>query len=813
MTDFGQDFRFGARLLAKSPGFTTVAVLSLALGIGANSAIFSLVDAVLLRPLNFPEPDRLCIIWEDYSRIGFPRNTPAPANYADWKSQNHTFETIAAMSWGSFSLTGDGTPEKVQANLVTADFLPMLGVKPLHGRFFLADEDRPGSNDVVIISYGLWQRRYGGDPGLLGRDILLDDHKTTIVGIMPMGFQFLEDNGAATVGIDLWKPIAFTPENLSNNRGSHYLTLAGRLRPGITIAQAQADIETITSRIAADHPDHARDLRANVFSLRDQLTGDVRPALLVLLAAVALVLLIACVNLANLELSRSANRAREIAVRSALGASRWRLARQMLTESLLLAAMGGFAGLLLARMSFVFLRQLVPPSMALSTGLKLNYQVLVFTLLVSTLAGVLFGLAPARRAGRIDLNDAIKAGGRSVSNAGRSLRRLLVVSEVSLALLLLIGAGLLIQTFLRLRGLDLGIRPDNVLAVRTTLPRSKYARLPARAAFYTDVLERVQHLPAVISAGYTTAVPLTWKGGTNSFTVEGHSEQVFDRDAIFRQISPDYFRTMGTSLIRGRFFDAHDGPDSLPVAIINQTMALTGWDGDDPLGKRFARDEGPDNKPRWVTVVGIVADVSEMGLQAPPKAEMYFPYQQTDVFWNAPRDLVIRTAGDPMPLAGVVRGEVWAVDPSQPVSDVRKVDDILEGEVVQQRLGMVLLAVFAGLALLLAAIGIYGVLSYGVSERTQEIGVRMALGATRASVLRLVIGDSMALAAAGIAVGTVSALAATRLMSSLLFGISTRDPLTFMSVPLIVAIVSLSASYLPARRATRVEPIAAVRYE
>jgi putative ABC transport system permease protein len=812
MTNIGQDLKFGARMLSKNLGFTAVAVLSLALGIGANTAIFSLVDAVLLRPLNFKDPDRLCIIWEDASRIGFPRNTPAPANYADWKSQNQTFETIAAMSWASFSLTGDGMPEKIQANLVTWDLLPMLGVKPLYGRFFLPEEDQPGRNDVAIISYGLWQRRYGGDPGLVGRDILLDDRKTTVIGIMPMGFEFLDKVDYASFGIDLWKPRAFTPEQL-NNRGGHYLAVAGRLKQGVSLKEAQADIETITQRIAQDHPDHARDLRANVFSIREELAGGVRPALLVLLAAVALVLLIACVNLANLLLSRSAGRSKEIAVRSALGAGAWRLTRQMLTESLLLSTMGAGAGLLLARLSFNFLKQLVPGSMTLSTDLRLNYQVLAFTLVISSVAGILFGLAPARRAGRVDLNDALKAGGRGGITASRGLRRVLVVSEVSLALLLLIAAGLLIRSFIHLQRLDLGMQPDNVLAVRTTLPQAKYAKLSARAAFYGDVLQRVERLPGVISAAYTTSVPLTWKGGTNSFIVEGHPEPQFDRDAIFRQISSDYFRTLRTPLRRGRFFDGHDGPDTLPVGIVNDTMARQFWQGEDPVGKRFARDVGPGNTPTWVTVVGVVADVSEMGLQAPPKAEMYFPYQQTDVYWNAPRDLVVHTVGDPLALASAVRAEVWAVDGSQPVSEIRSVDDILQGELVQQRLGTVLLAVFAGLALLLAGIGIYGVLAYGVAQRAQEMGVRMALGASSGKVLRLVIGDAMILSSIGIALGIAASFALTRLMATLLFGVSATDPFTFLSVPVIVAAVSLAASYLPARRATQVQPIAVMRYE
>src|SRR5262249_35698090 len=485
-----------------------------------------------------------------------------------------------------------------------------------------------------------------------------DDRKTTVIGVMPAGFQLLDKE------TDLWVPKAFSPEEL-NRRGAHYLTVIGRLKSGVSLSEADADIKTITRRIAQDHPDHAYGLRANVFSMRSQITGVVRPALLVLLSAVGLVLLIACVNLANLQLSRAAERSREIAVRSALGASRAGLARQLLTESLLLALSGAAGGMLLAYFSFGFLKQLVPAQMALSARLGINNQVFFFTMGVSIVSGILFGLAPARHAGRIDLNEALKSGGRGQTTSGRGIRRALVISEVALALLLLIGAGLLIKTFARLRSLDIGIRADNVLVAKTALPFSKYGKLPKRTAFYNDVLERVEKLPGLISAGYTMAAPLTWKGGTNSFTVEGHPEQTFSRDAMFRQISPDYFRTMGTPLRRGRFFDRGDGPDSLRVAIINETMAAQFWQGDDALGKRFARDEGgPGTPPNWATVVGIVADVAEMGLQAPHKAEMYFPYQQTDVFWTAPRDLVIHASGDPLRLASLVRSEVWAVDPS-----------------------------------------------------------------------------------------------------------------------------------------------------
>jgi predicted permease len=808
-----QDVRFGLRILAKSPGFTAVAVLSLALGIGANTAIFSLVDAVLLRPLPFKQPDRLVMVWEDASFAGFPRNTPAPANYADWKSQNETFEDMAATATGDYSLTGDDEPEKVEATAVTANFFDVLGISPSIGRFFLPDEDQPGARKVAVLSYGLWQRRFGGNPALVGTDILLDGEKANVVGIMPASAAVAAPGlGDYRQDIDLWVPIAFTPQQLSD-RGSHYLTVVGRLKEGVQLKQAQTDIETIMQRIVRDHPDQAEGLKAFVLSLREQFTGKVRPALIVLLAAVGCVLLIACANLANLQLSRAAARNKEIAIRTALGASRSRISRQLLTESMLLAALGTIGGLLMARWSFAFLKQLVPDGMALSARLGVNGPVFCFTLLLSLLAGVLFGLAPARNAAKVDLNEGLKQGaGRGTATGSSRLRACLVVSEVSLALVLLIGAGLLITTFVRLRKLDTGMRPENVLRVRTALSFRKYENLAKRAAFYPDVLERVKALPGVISAGYTTWLPLTVKGGTQGFSVEGHSQDHVNRDAVFRQVSEDYFRTLGVTLLAGRSFDQHDGPESPSVAIINETMAREFWPDQNALSKRFKRSYPGDTAP-WQTVVGIIADIKEMGLQAPPKAAMYFPWQQTDVFWTAPRDLVVHTAGDPMKLAGAVRAAVWAVDPAQPVSAIRTLEEMLDTEVTQQRLGMTLLASFAGLALLLAGLGIYGVLSYAVEQRTQEIGVRIALGASRKDVLALVVGDGMKLALIGVGAGLLVAFALTRIMAGLLFGVSPTDPVTFVSVPVLLTLVALASSYLPARRATEIDPILAVRYE
>ena len=809
METLWQDLRFGVRQLLRKPGFALIAVLSLALGIGANTAIFSLVDAVLLRPLPFSDPDRLVMVWEDAAKVGFPRNTPAPANYVDWKTKNKVFEDMAAITYGSYALTDEGEPEKVESQNVTANFFPLLGVKPILGRTFTEEEDKPSANRVALVGYSLWQRRFGGDPSLVGKEILLDGRKHNVLGVMPPGFQFL----AKEVG--LWTPAAFSPEELAN-RGGHYLTVVARLKPGVSVTQAHTDIAAVTQGINRANPSSwtGFELGSVVISLRQQLAGDVRPALIVLLVAVGFVLLIACANIANLLLARGAARYREIAVRTALGAGRRRIVRQLLTESVLLAVAGGAAGLVFAWLSFSFLKQIIPASMALNAGVRIDAKVFGFTMLLSLLTGIVFGLVPAFQAAKVDLNEALKqSGGRTGTGVGhRRLRSVLVVTEIALALVLLVGAGLLIQTFLKLRALDIGVSPENVLTLRTSLPRSKYSELPKRTAFYEQVLERVRAVPGVVAAGYATAVPLTWKGGTNGFTVEGR-EQGPGQDANSRQATTGYMETMGVKLREGRFFNPHDDAQSQPSAIINETMARQYWPGESAVGKRFKLGGTNSTKP-WMTVVGIIGDIKEMGLEAAPKAEMFFPYQQLpETLWNMPRDLTVRTSGDPLSVTAAVRQAIWAVDPAQPISNVRTMEEILSEEVAQRRIGMTLLVAFAGLALLLASLGIYGVLSYSVTQRTQEIGIRMALGAGRNDVLRQVMGGGLRLAGAGVAIGLIVSFALTRLMTGLLFGVSASDPRTLIGVTVLLIAVALLACYIPARRATKIDPMIALRYE
>jgi putative ABC transport system permease protein len=803
-----QDVRYGLRGLRHNFAFTVVAVCSLALGIGANTAIFSLVNAVLLKPLPFRDAERLVLVWEEQPKIGAVRDNVPPATYVDWKNQNHVFDEVGALTWQSYNLTGEGEPEKVATYGVTANIFPMLGVEPALGRNFLADEDKPGGARVVILSHGLWQRRYGGEQSIIGRDILLNGEKHTVVGVMPAGFQFLQSY------IGMWVPAALSQEELTR-RNENTLTVLARLKSGVTPAQAQADIGAITARIAHDFPDDADGVESSVVPLRDQLSGSARRPLLLLLSAVGFVLLIACANVANLLLARAARRRKEIAVRAALGAGRWRIVRQLLTESVLLSVLGGICGLLLAAWGFEFLKKLIPDALSLSTNLKLSLPVLGYAMAISLITGIVFGLAPALQVSRTDLNDALKqGGGRGSLNASGRLRGALVMAEAALALVLLVGAGLMIQTIFHLRAQYAPFQPQQLLTVRTVLPQNKYSTLPKRAAFYDQVLERVQQIPGVVSAGYTTSVPLQWKGGANGFMLEGPPPPPgVVTNAIHRQVSANYLQTVGFKLREGRYFDEHDNQQSMPVVIINERMARQFWNDESPLGKRINFGGAKETDP-WRTIVGVVADVREMGMDAPIKAEMYIPYRQIATFpFYKPRDLVIRTEGDPVSIVPAVRREVHAVDPDQPLSNIATMDEQLSEETGSRGLAMTLLSSFAGLALLLATIGIYGVLAYFVTQHVPEIGVRLALGAQPRDILALVLKKGMSLVLGGVAIGLLASFALTRLMSGLLFGIGANDPLTFAGVALLLVVVALVACLVPARRATKVDPMIALRYE
>jgi len=805
--DLWPDLRYGLRMLAKNPGFTIVAVIALALGIGANSAIFSVVNTVLLRPLPYRNPEQLVMVWEENSKQGFPKDTPAAANYVDWRDQNHVFESIAAMADISFNLTGTGDPERIDGQRVSTSFFPLLGVEPQLGRAFRPEEDKPGANQVAVMSYGLWQRRFGADPGIIGKPISLNGKSFIVVGVMPRSFQFPRNN-------QLWIPIAFDAKE-AGNRGAHYLQVVARIRSGTTLEQAQAEMTTIAARLEKQYPATNTSIGAVVTPLHQQVVGKIRPALLVLLGAVAFVLLIACANVANLLLARAAVRQKEIALRLALGATRSRLIRQFLTESVLLASLGGAVGLLLSLAGLNVLKGFIPPNIPQAGNITIDGKVLIFTMLVSLATGLIFGLAPALQAAHFNLNDTLKESGRDsdAGTRGNRIRGLLVISEVAVSFILLIGAGLLINSFVRLRNVDPGFRAANVLTMRIVLPEVRYPDRKGRAPFYDELIRRVEALPGVMSAAVVTDVPLTNSGNSVGVSIEGRADPAPDRVPIVitRMISPNYFKTMGIPLRQGRELNQGDKADSSPVVVISETTARLFWPGADPLGKRIKVGVGPNNSNQWLSVVGVVKDVRNDELGIEPKPQMYLPHAQNEFF--DPRALVVRTNVDPLSLAATVRRTVWEIDKDQPVSDISSMEQVVAESVARQRFSMLLLGVFAGLALVLAAVGIYGVMSYAVAQRTHEIGIRMALGAQRSDVLKLTIGQGLRLVVSGVVIGFAAAFALTRVMASLLFGISPTDSTTFITISLVLISVAALASYIPALRATRVDPMFALRYE
>ena len=804
--EFVQDVRYGVRTLRKNPGFTVIAIVALALGIGANTAIFSVVNAVLLRPLPFRNPDQLVMIWEDASHLGFPKNTPSPANFLDWQRQNTVFAGMAAMAPRSYNLTGSGQPERLDARRVSANLFDLLGIQPQLGRSFRPEEDTPGTH-VVILSDGLWLRRFGAEPGVIGRAINLSDESYTVVGVMPATVELPRMTDWQE---QLWVPLAFTAEEAAA-RGNHYLEVIARIQPGLTLQQAKAEMSAIAARLAQQYPEDNVRIGAKVTPLREEFVGEIRPALLVLLGAVAFVLLIACANVANLLLARAAAREKEISLRLALGATRSRLVRQFLTESLLLAAAGCGAGLLLAILGLDLLEKFIPPTIALTQAIAIDGKVLAFAALIALFTGLIFGLAPAIQASGFNLNNNLKERGRDAST-GHRLRGLLVSGEVAVSFLLLIGAGLLINSFIRLRHLDPGFNPDHLLTAKVALSETKYPTKERRSAFFREVVRRVQTLPGVRSVGVGNNLPFTYDGDSMPIGIEGRPDPPPDErpDVVMRVVGPGYFSTMQIPLVKGRDFTDGDSDNAPRVVVISEKTAARYWPGQDPVGKRLKPGSASEDTP-WRTVIGIVRDVRQNDFVAAPKPQMYLSYQQVRDF--PPNALVVRSAVDPSSLVTSVRDAIWMVDKDQPVSQIRPMSEIVSQAVARQRFSMLLLGLFAGLALILAAVGIYGVMSYSVAQRSREIGIRMALGAQKSDVLGMTLAEALRFVAVGVVIGIGGALGLTRLMASLLFGVSATDPATFAAITVILGGVALLASYIPALRSMRVDPVIALRSE
>jgi predicted permease len=817
-----QDLRFAGRTLLKRPAFTVIAILTLALGIGANTAIFSVVDSVLLAPLPFSNPERLTIIWASYPelarKVGFPDKLPvSPATFYDWKAAG-AFEKMAMFTSDRVSLTGQGEPEQLGAVDISGELFQVLGTPALVGRTLLPEDDDKGKRTAVLLSHDLWQRRFGGDRGVVGRSVLIDGMPLTVVGVMPPGFSFPR-GGEMPHGFgfaarpDVWLPMALSPQQ-RQNRGNRGNLAVGLLKPGVTIAEAQAEMSAIAGRVGKAFPDSDGGWRNRVEPLRQELVGDVRPALLILLAAVGLVLLIACVNVANLLLAQAAARQKEIAVRTALGAGRGRMVRQLLTESFLLSILGGGLGLLLAHWGLRLFTVWIPDDVPVAREIALDPRILFFTLAVTLLTGALAGLVPAFQMTRPDLAESLREGTRAGSGSSRSgrTRSALVIVETALAVLLVVGAGLLIRSFARLTAVDPGFHAKGTLALQVILPESKYPEKAKRWAFASSVLERLRALPGVTAAGVVSNVPLSGDENIEGLVFEGRPRPRSTDDtplADFRQASPGYFEAMGIPKVRGRLFALADTADAPRVAVIDQTLARVYWPGEDPVGKRFRFGpyDDPDPGP-WVTVVGIVGNVRNSGLHIEPRPQAYVPMTQTSY---ASQTFVLRTGRDPRSVIQEARAAVYAVDRDQPVAQVRTMEQVVAQSMAARRFNMVLLGAFAGLALLLAAVGIYGITAYSVAQRTREMGLRMALGAQRGSVLGLVLKEAGALALIGLGAGLLLAFAATRVMASLLYGVGTTDPATFASVAAGLALVSLAAAWVPGRRATQVDPIVAMR--
>ncbi|MHB8525981.1 MAG: ABC transporter permease [Candidatus Acidiferrales bacterium] len=806
-----QDMRYALRVMAKSPGFTAVAVLTLALGIGANTAIFSVVNSSLLRPLPFHKSGQLVDLWGRSSLFDFPNLGMSLPDIADIRAQDTMFSTIAPYSYASMTETGRGTPHQIDGAEVSADFFPMLGMKPLYGRLFTKAEMQPGQDREVILSFSMWQKEFGSDPHAIGKSITLDDKTYTVIGVMPLQ-QHLD---FVTSG-ELWAPFASSKEELAD-RGKKGTIAIARLKPGRTVKEAQAELDTIAVRLAKTYPDADKNWRFHAVSLDSDLLGDARAPLLILLVAVGFVLLIACANVGNLLLSRGWARRRELAIRSTLGATRGRVVRQLLAESLLMALIGGACGLVLAIWGVDALKTLLPTDTPRIKDLSIDQAVLWFTLGASILAGILFGLAPALLASRLDLSAAMKEGGAGAQIGGAStkhnlLRRLLVVGEVALAMVLVIGATLALRSFARLRSVNLGFRPEHVLTMSIGVPPRKFPKPEQVVAYMRQILTLTRGISGVENAGASEYPPLSGIKGESTVHTDATPTNAPSPTTEANRATPGYFHALGVPLMAGRVFTDADTSGAPEVYVVNQAFAEKFFGRASPIGKRIWTNMDKNKKPKWGQIVGEIGNTRDLTTKDAPEPEFFAAYDQLEkpggAIW-----LVVRTKTEPLALVSAIQDRIWSLDKAQPVENIKSMDQMVASANAAPRFQTMLLGIFGALGLLLAMVGIYGVISYSVTQRTHEIGIRMALGAEPAQVMRLILAQGLKLALAGVVIGIIAAFALTRLMSSLLFGVSATDPLTFACVAVVLTIVALVACYVPARRAMRVDPMVALRYE
>ena len=806
-----KDIRYGVRGLLKHPGFTAIVVLTLALGIGASTAIFSVVDSVLLRRLPYPNADRIIAI-QELNRAG-KRGQVTSANFLDWRAQNTVFQHLAAIKTTTANLALSDHAERINLAQTNANFFDVFGVGPQYGRLFIQQDEQAGHAPVVIVSDALWRRRFGSDPSLVGKPITLDGNNYTVIGIAPPGFQYPDKT-------ELWlPPLQLVPElfpgqDVTQNRRMGYLAAVALLKPGVSLRQAAGEMETITARLRQQYPDTNNNRFNRVVSLHEHLVGDTNKLLWLLLGAVTFVLLIGCANVANLLLASGAARQREMAIRAALGASRWRVIRQLFTESTILALAGGAVGLLIAYWGLAAITKLLPADFPRLNEIHIDLRILGFTFAASVLTGILFGLAPALQFSRADVQESMKEGGRGTAGSLRHsrLRQALIVSEVALSVVLLVGAGLLFRSFMRLQSVNTGFVAEQVLTAKLTPAGQSYVQQGDFAKFYNQVLEKVSAVPGVQAAGLINTLPLE-KGPTLAFRVEGRPITTPDKwpPANYRVVSPDYFRAMGIPVLQGRAFTDRDGENAPRTIIANQQLVHEIFPDENPIGKRVTFGRTDENQqPIWFEIVGVVANVRSLELREEPTAELYFSALQD--FWPG-MSLVVRSSVEPSSLSGSVRQVVNEVDKSVPVSDVKTMDHIVSESITQPRFNLFLLALFSTVAMLLSAAGIYGVTAYTVTQRTHELGIRIALGAQVSDVLKMILGQGMAVIGVGLVIGLASAFALMRLLRSLLFGVGENDPLTFAAITLVLLLVALAACYIPARRATKVDPLEALRYE